>query len=84
MRVVNIVISNRGQLQIADFGIANRARDREAAKIPYTTLVVTRVEETPEFTLQCRRYIHMGCLLMERCWSEGHSGGQVGFYCGQG
>lgn len=64
MKAANILISNRGILQIADFGLA-RHYDGPAplpsmgngdAVRDYTTLVVTRWYRPPELLLQLRRY----------------------------
>lgn len=60
----NLLISNKGILQIADFGLA-RPYDEQPpqpgkgggeAKRDYTTLVVTRWYRPPELLLQLRRY----------------------------
>lgn len=60
----NLLISNRGILQIADFGLARHydepvpqpGRGGGEAKRDYTTLVVTRWYRPPELLLQLRRY----------------------------
>jgi serine/threonine-protein kinase BUR1 len=60
----NLLINNKGILQIADFGLA-RPYDESPpepgkgggeAKRDYTTLVVTRWYRPPELLLQLRRY----------------------------
>jgi len=64
MKAANILISNKGQLQIADFGLARHyegSRPRSGmgngeAVRDYTTLVVTRWYRPPELLLQLRRY----------------------------
>lgn len=64
MKAANLLISNKGILQIADFGLARPYFDEppkpgkgggEATK-DYTTLVVTRWYRPPELLLQLRRY----------------------------
>ncbi|KAL3489466.1 kinase-like domain-containing protein [Aspergillus germanicus] len=60
----NLLISNRGILQIADFGLARPfdepppqpGKGGGEAKRDYTTLVVTRWYRPPELLLQLRRY----------------------------
>ncbi|PSK56640.1 hypothetical protein B9Z65_6264 [Elsinoe australis] len=64
MKAANILISNKGQLQIADFGLARHyegptprpGRGNGDAVRDYTTLVVTRWYRPPELLLQLRRY----------------------------
>ncbi|KAF1946983.1 Pkinase-domain-containing protein [Clathrospora elynae] len=64
MKAANLLINNRGRLQIADFGLARhydeavpqRGRGNGDAKREYTTLVVTRWYRPPELLLQLRRY----------------------------
>ncbi|KAF1346742.1 kinase-like domain-containing protein [Delphinella strobiligena] len=64
MKAANILISNRGLLQIADFGLARHydgptpqpAMGNGVAVRDYTTLVVTRWYRPPELLLQLRRY----------------------------
>ncbi|KAF7592590.1 serine/threonine protein kinase, CMGC, CDC2/CDK sub [Aspergillus hancockii] len=64
MKAANLLISNRGILQIADFGLARPydepppqpGRGGGEAKREYTTLVVTRWYRPPELLLQLRRY----------------------------
>ena len=64
MKAANLLISNRGILQIADFGLARHydepvpiaGRGNGEAKREYTTLVVTRWYRPPELLLQLRRY----------------------------
>ena len=64
IKAANLLISNRGILQIADFGLARPYDDPppvpgkgggEASR-DYTTLVVTRWYRPPELLLQLRRY----------------------------
>lgn len=64
MKAANLLINNRGILQIADFGLA-RPYDEDPPKPgqgggeatrEYTTLVVTRWYRPPELLLQLRRY----------------------------
>lgn len=64
MKAANLLISNRGILQIADFGLARPYDDDppkpgqgggEATR-EYTTLVVTRWYRPPELLLQLRKY----------------------------
>jgi len=64
MKAANLLINNRGRLQIADFGLARhyeepvpqRGRGNGDAKREYTSLVVTRWYRPPELLLQLRRY----------------------------
>ncbi|KAL1302562.1 hypothetical protein AAFC00_002944 [Neodothiora populina] len=64
MKAANILISNRGILQIADFGLARHydgptpepGQGNGVAVRDYTTLVVTRWYRPPELLLQLRRY----------------------------
>ncbi|SPB48980.1 unnamed protein product [Aspergillus niger] len=64
MKAANLLISNRGILQIADFGLARPyeeappqpGRGGGEARRDYTTLVVTRWYRPPELLLQLRRY----------------------------
>ncbi|KAI9037384.1 putative CDK9 [Aspergillus affinis] len=64
MKAANLLINNKGILQIADFGLA-RPYDEDPpqpgkgggeAKRDYTSLVVTRWYRPPELLLQLRRY----------------------------
>ncbi|KAH6684383.1 kinase-like domain-containing protein [Halenospora varia] len=64
MKAANLLISNKGILQIADFGLARHYDDPvpvaghgggEATR-DYTTLVVTRWYRPPELLLQLRKY----------------------------
>ena len=60
----NLLINNRGILQIADFGLARHYSEKPpeegkgngVAARDYTTLVVTRWYRPPELLLQTRRY----------------------------
>ncbi|OJJ55331.1 hypothetical protein ASPSYDRAFT_81450 [Aspergillus sydowii CBS 593.65] len=64
MKAANLLISNHGVLQIADFGLARPfdeappqpGKGGGEAKRDYTTLVVTRWYRPPELLLQLRRY----------------------------
>ncbi|KAF2012594.1 Pkinase-domain-containing protein [Aaosphaeria arxii CBS 175.79] len=64
MKAANLLISNRGRLQIADFGLARhydepvpqRGRGNGEARRDYTSLVVTRWYRPPELLLSLRRY----------------------------
>ncbi|KAL4890391.1 putative CDK9 [Aspergillus ambiguus] len=64
MKAANLLISNKGILQIADFGLARPydepppqpGKGGGEAKRDYTTLVVTRWYRPPELLLQLRRY----------------------------
>ncbi|KAF1981300.1 Pkinase-domain-containing protein [Aulographum hederae CBS 113979] len=64
MKAANLLISNRGILQIGDFGLARDydgptplpGRGGGEATREYTTLVVTRWYRPPELLLQLRRY----------------------------
>jgi serine/threonine-protein kinase BUR1 len=64
MKAANLLINNRGRLQIADFGLARhydepvpqRGRGNGEARREYTSLVVTRWYRPPELLLQLRRY----------------------------
>lgn len=64
MKAANILISNRGILQIADFGLARNFEgpppqahggNGEAVR-DYTSLVVTRWYRPPELLLTLKRY----------------------------
>ncbi|KAF8859588.1 Pkinase-domain-containing protein [Acephala macrosclerotiorum] len=64
MKAANLLINNRGILQIADFGLA-RHYDEDPPKAgmgggeatrDYTTLVVTRWYRPPELLMQLRKY----------------------------
>jgi serine/threonine-protein kinase BUR1 len=64
MKAANLLISNKGILQIADFGLARHYEG--AVPVPgngggegqrdYTSLVVTRWYRPPELLLQLKRY----------------------------
>ena len=64
MKAANLLINNKGLLQIADFGLARpyddeppkRGQGGGEATREYTTLVVTRWYRPPELLLQLRRY----------------------------
>ncbi|KAK5166267.1 serine/threonine protein kinase, CMGC, CDC2/CDK subfamily [Saxophila tyrrhenica] len=64
MKAANLLISNRGLLQIADFGLARHyegqtpqaGRGNGDAVRDYTSLVVTRWYRPPELLLTLRRY----------------------------
>ncbi|KAK2749171.1 serine/threonine protein kinase, CMGC, CDC2/CDK sub [Myotisia sp. PD_48] len=64
MKAANLLINNKGILQIADFGLARpfdepppkAGQGGGEAKREYTTLVVTRWYRPPELLLQLRRY----------------------------
>ncbi|KAN0076007.1 Protein kinase-like domain containing protein [Elaphomyces granulatus] len=64
MKAANLLINNKGVLQIADFGLARPydepppqpGKGGGEAKREYTTLVVTRWYRPPELLLQLRRY----------------------------
>lgn len=64
MKAANLLINNKGILQIADFGLARPydepppqpGKGGGEAKREYTTLVVTRWYRPPELLLQLRRY----------------------------
>ncbi|KAF2811266.1 Pkinase-domain-containing protein [Mytilinidion resinicola] len=64
MKAANLLINNRGRLQIADFGLARHYEEpvprkgmgNGSAKRDYTQLVVTRWYRPPELLLSLRRY----------------------------
>ncbi|KAF2087537.1 serine/threonine-protein kinase BUR1, partial [Saccharata proteae CBS 121410] len=64
MKAANLLINNKGILQIADFGLARHydepapraGRGGGEARRDYTALVVTRWYRPPELLLQLRRY----------------------------
>lgn len=64
MKAANLLINNKGILQIADFGLARhydeevpvKGRGGGVAKRDYTTLVVTRWYRPPELLMSLRRY----------------------------
>ena len=64
MKAANLLINNKGILQIADFGLARPYHDPSPepgkgggeATRDYTTLVVTRWYRPPELLLQLRKY----------------------------
>ncbi|KAJ4333328.1 serine/threonine protein kinase, CMGC, CDC2/CDK sub [Didymella glomerata] len=64
MKAANLLINNRGRLQIADFGLARhydepvpvQGKGNGEARRDYTALVVTRWYRPPELLLQLRRY----------------------------
>ncbi|KAF2457009.1 kinase-like domain-containing protein [Lineolata rhizophorae] len=64
MKAANLLINNRGILQIADFGLARhydepvprKGKGGGEAHRDYTSLVVTRWYRPPELLLQLRRY----------------------------
>ena len=64
MKAANLLINNKGILQIADFGLARpyedlvpqAGRGNGEATRDYTTLVVTRWYRPPELLLQLRKY----------------------------
>ena len=64
MKAANLLISNKGILQIADFGLARHyegdvplpGRGGGETKFEYTSLVVTRWYRPPELLMQFRRY----------------------------
>ncbi|KAI9683193.1 MAG: serine/threonine protein kinase, CMGC, CDC2/CDK sub [Trizodia sp. TS-e1964] len=64
MKAANLLINNKGILQIADFGLARHydedvprpGKGNGVAEREYTTLVVTRWYRPPELLLQLRKY----------------------------
>lgn len=64
MKAANLLISNKGILQIADFGLARHyeggvplpGKGGGETKFEYTSLVVTRWYRPPELLMQFRRY----------------------------
>ncbi|KAI0199038.1 kinase-like protein [Astrocystis sublimbata] len=79
MKAANLLISNKGVLQIADFGLARHydgtvpqpGRGGGEGKREYTSLVVTRWYRPPELLLHLKRYTTaidmwgVGCVLGE-------------------
>ncbi|KAI9887776.1 MAG: serine/threonine protein kinase, CMGC, CDC2/CDK sub [Watsoniomyces obsoletus] len=79
MKAANLLISNRGILQIADFGLARHyegptpepGKGNGEAKRDYTGLVVTRWYRSPELLMQLRHYTPaidmwgVGCVFAE-------------------
>lgn len=76
MKAANLLISNQGILQIADFGLARVLHDEPAPdstepRREYTNMVVTRWYRPPELLLGERRYTTaidlwgVGCILAE-------------------
>ncbi|GAA6018184.1 hypothetical protein JCM10207_002860 [Rhodosporidiobolus poonsookiae] len=70
MKAANLLISNKGQLMIADFGLA-RSVEKASADQKYTACVVTRWYRPPELLLGERKYHNpidmwgVGCVLAE-------------------
>ncbi|KAF2858154.1 Pkinase-domain-containing protein [Piedraia hortae CBS 480.64] len=79
MKAANLLISNSGKLQIADFGLARHyhgptpqpGQGNGTATRPYTSLVVTRWYRPPELLLNLKHYTPaidmwgIGCVLGE-------------------
>ncbi|BGP17103.1 hypothetical protein JCM10213_003882 [Rhodosporidiobolus nylandii] len=55
MKAANLLINNKGQLMIADFGLA-RSVERASKNLPYTSMVVTRWYRPPELLLGEKHY----------------------------
>ncbi|BGP71310.1 serine/threonine protein kinase, CMGC, CDC2/CDK sub [Rhodotorula toruloides] len=70
MKAANLLINNKGQLMIADFGLA-RSIEAFAKNVEYTSCVVTRWYRPPELLLGEKRYhtpVDMwgvGCIMAE-------------------
>ncbi|GAA5980853.1 hypothetical protein JCM11641_004743 [Rhodosporidiobolus odoratus] len=70
MKAANLLINNKGELMIADFGLA-RSVEKASANASYTSMVVTRWYRPPELLLGEKHYhapIDMwgvGCVLAE-------------------